>query len=770
LTSTSEEIMRRSRLVYLLLALYLTFIGGSSYYATIFPVRVAHHVIVTVLLSLWLIGRIRKQQGLPPTPLNPAIYASVLVWFFSAIFALDTRMALENIWFLLIHTMLFFIVVNLIQCGYQRLVMEILFFMAAIVLLYSAIELASWFFGLGLTGSNPGWIITGQIPTLGQIPRLSLALGGVSTLQAGYIAPLVIVTTGWAWTTRQSDYRIALMLMSLSLFVALIFTSSRGGILSLIAAVGTFAVIRLLQYPPLTRRISPIWLLGVSTLVSAIVLAGFLYVTLPLARGNSDSGRLDMYRSAVLITCDHPVTGVGAGMFGRAFREYRNPAIVQDKLASAHNLYLNTAAELGLPGMVVGIWLWASFGKAVWSNWRNTPNSGHRRRIEVVLAALAGLAIHSMVDVFSITPIVLMILTLVAYAITSHPRSRIDVPAKGHSLPPIIALVMIVAYGVAFVPIDRANALYFDSWQAASTEQALAKVREAQSLDAHLNLYYLQEAYLIGLSGTIDEAINAYEAALALEPTWETGWVNLALLEEEQGHPEIALNHLEQAYRINGRSIEAWFNWGRIAETYALGTEEAIVRAYRQTIHLQSVTMLLPLSEYWDATPLRQQAVTQFLEGQSIEIQYRVLTVHDPSRLAELIPATPQTAAEWWVVGEYALSIENDAQTAYAAFSQAIELASYQGDYYVARARSIIESNPEQAEHDARVALVLGTRYEHPKIVLASLTDNEQVAHELHEAALPPLRITLSEFTAVLFNRPSVFDLMPAGYAPGQGG
>jgi hypothetical protein len=44
--------MRRSRLIYLLLALYFTFIGGGTYYATIFPVRVAHHVIVTVFMLL----------------------------------------------------------------------------------------------------------------------------------------------------------------------------------------------------------------------------------------------------------------------------------------------------------------------------------------------------------------------------------------------------------------------------------------------------------------------------------------------------------------------------------------------------------------------------------------------------------------------------------------------------------------------------------------------------------------------------------------------
>jgi tetratricopeptide (TPR) repeat protein len=760
--------MRRSRLIYLLLALYFTFIGGGTYYATLFPVRVAHHVIVTVLMGLWLIGRIRKQQGLPVTPLNPPIYAAVIVWFISALFAVDMRMSLENVWFMITHVLLFFIIVNLIQRGYQRVVMEILFFMAAIVLLLSGIELASWFFGLGITpGTSIGWIETGRIPTLANIPRLSLAFG-ISTLQAGYIAPLVIVTAGWALTTKQRDYRIALAIMSVALLLALVFTSSRGGLLSLIAGTGAFAVMRLLQYPPLTRRIAPQWIALAGAVVGGLLLVGFVLVTLPFARGNSDSGRLDMYRSAILIARDHPLTGAGVGMFGRIFRDYRNPEIAQDKLASAHNLYLNTSAELGLPGIVVGVWVLAAFGIAAWRNWQKAPDATQRRRIEIVLAALAGLAIHSMVDVFSITPIVLLILTLAAYAVTTPPQSRIEQPPQGHRLLAIIALMIVIGYGIAFIPIDRANSTYFDSWQATSTDEALARIHAAQNLDPYLNLYVLHEAHILGQTERTDEAIAAYEIATRLEPTWEEGWINLALLEEQRGNPDIALGYLERAYQINRMSIAAWFNWGRIAEIYELSPYEAIVEAYHQTIELQSL-IWLPLSEYWTMIPLRQQAVNIWLQDQNIEIQYRVATVHYPSQLAELVPDNPQTAAEWWIVGEHALTVESDLQAAYEAFSEAIALAPNSGDYYVARARAGFELDAAQAEHDALSGQLLGTRYEYSNVVRARLTDDKNESLDLLANALP-LRINRPEFAAVLYNRPAVFDILPSGYPPGHGG
>jgi hypothetical protein len=59
------------------------------------------------------------------------------------------------------------------------------------------------------------------------------------------------------------------------------------------------------------------------------------------------------------MTRDHPLTGVGVGMFGHGSGITAIPPLHRI-IGSAHNLYLHDA-ELGFPGIVVGIWLLAAF-------------------------------------------------------------------------------------------------------------------------------------------------------------------------------------------------------------------------------------------------------------------------------------------------------------------------------------------------------------------------------------------------------------------------
>ncbi|MBC7811081.1 MAG: hypothetical protein H7175_08045, partial [Burkholderiales bacterium] len=245
--------MRFSRLGFIFLALYLVFLGGSAYYTLIFPVRVFHHILLTVLLAVWIIGRLWKRRGLPATPLNRPLYAAIALWFASALFSIDPRMAFENVWFLVIHVLFFFALADLFQRGRQRLIFETQFLLAALVVLVSALEIASWYFGLGfIPGTSVGWTEVGiWLPP--QAPRLALAMN-ISTLLAGYVAPLVTLAAAWALTVRGRDFRAVLWALAGALFVVLVLTSSRGGLLSFAAAAGTLIALRIWQSPRLLQN------------------------------------------------------------------------------------------------------------------------------------------------------------------------------------------------------------------------------------------------------------------------------------------------------------------------------------------------------------------------------------------------------------------------------------------------------------------------------------------------------------------------------------
>ncbi len=757
--------MRLGRISLLLFAIYLVFIGGAAYYVNFFTIRVFHHALITTLLAWWLYRRIRRGDGLPTTPLNRPLYAAAMVWALSAIFSLDPRMAFENLWLVLIHSLFFFGLVDLLQRGRQRMVMDTTFFIGTLVVFVTGLEVASSLFGLGI-GSSIGWFDVAASGAPLQLPRAALALN-VSTLLAGFVAPLVTLTAGWALTTRKRDYRITLWILAVLLLIVLIMTDSRGGLLSLFGGLGTFIIFQMAKSATIRRYMQPRLFLGLAGAAGVIVVAGFMLYTVSRPLRSGDEGRLDMWRSAVAMTRDYPLLGVGPGLYGRALRTYRDPMQARDKLASAHDTPLNTAAETGLVGIAVSIWLAAAFVRGTWRTWNEMPSAPRKMRVETTFAALVGIGIHGLVDVFTITPIVLLIAVLAAYSLVGQ-RSALDSRPPGQRIPAVIALMLIVGYGLWFIQLDRAQAAFQRSLS--NGDDALAAAQEAADIDPYLRLYRLQIAHLTGIrafSGQIDiaAAVAHYEAALELEPTWDTGWINLAALEERRGNIDAAITYLDRARAINPFS-SATLHWARLTE--GAESDNAVTAAYNLAARPYLTQQDLPLADFWWATPLRQTAILNYIANTSLEIQYRVLAVHDPDAAGELVPATPTTAGEWWVVGAHRLTVEGDADGAADAFSQAIDLNPARGDYYVSRARATWQSQPDGARLDLDAATYLGTAYEYPNAVRALLADDTESRRDALAGALSP-RAIIPEFSTVLYGRVAFFDVLPSMRFPGPG-
>ncbi|MBZ0277161.1 MAG: O-antigen ligase family protein [Anaerolineae bacterium] len=753
--------MRRlGRIGFILLAIYLVFIGGSAYYTLIFPVRVLHHVLITLLLTLWLVGQMRRGRGLPHTPLNWPLLAAVIVWLVTALASADPRMALENLWFQVIHVLFFFVLVDMIQRGRQRLVMETQFMLGAAVVFLSGLELASWYFGLGIIpGTQIGWIdVIGagvRLPLV--LPRLSLAFN-LSTLVAGYVVPLILLVVGWALTARRRDYRIVLWILAVLLALILVLTFSRGGLLGILAGVGTLATLRLSQNRAIGQRIPGRLVIAGAVLTGAVLTAGFIIwsVSESGTRDFGDAGRLDMWRGAVSMLRDHPLTGVGYSQFGRAFRSYRDPALVQDKLVSAHNVYLNTAAETGLPGILVSLWLGVTIFTAWRRNWQ-TAGNGRKIRLEAVMAGMIGMGIHSLVDVFTITPIVTILLLMVAYSIT-QPGSRLDNPPQTPRWTAIIVLFAIFGYGVWFIQLDRTQSIYQRSFNPSAT--AIDDAQEAATIDPALNLYALQVAYLQGqdILTNPNADIAAYQAALEREPSWDVGWINLAALILRQGDQAQALAYLDAARQINAYNTAGLY-WAQLAEATHAAPDSDIIQAYVGAMSRRAA-LFLPLSDYWTATELRRVALDEFLADLPLDLQYRILVVHAPEQAYALVPATPQTPEEWWVAGEYALTFKHDAEAAVSAFTRAITSRPTYGDYYAARARAEIISNPQAAQYDLDIAALLTTIDEYPNAIRAELADTPEAVFNYRATALPPRQVR-QEFATALYGRPAQFDLFP---------
>lgn len=95
----------------------------------------------------------------------------------------------------------------------------------------------------------------------------------------------------------------------------------------------------------------------------------------------SNLQRYWMYKSAVEIFCDYPITGVGQRNFNKVYSAYvpeelRDPRILRDDgriytgFAHAHSLYLNLLATQGVLGLAAFLWLTAAAVRLTWHNYR----------------------------------------------------------------------------------------------------------------------------------------------------------------------------------------------------------------------------------------------------------------------------------------------------------------------------------------------------------------------------------------------------------------
>lgn len=756
--------MRLSRLSLTLLAVFAAFIGGSPYYATIFPIRIAAHVLFTLAAAGWLIARLRRGRGLPATPLTGPLLAMAAVWLLTSALAPDARMAFEHTWLLLLHTLIVLFIGALLLSGRQRLAWEIQFMLAAVVVILAGLQFGSFLFGWGITPeTGAGWLQAGRPPIT---PMLYLPLG-VSTWLAAYCAPLCLLAFAWSLTAARRDERLALRVLAGLLLLVLLGTTSRGGLLALGAAVLIFGV---LQYTRRLRaRIGVLALLAPAAALVAVVAALILIIGRSGARSAGDVLRLSLWQSAAAVITEHPLAGVGPGGFARAMREVRDPTVVDDRLGTAHNIALNTLAETGLPGALVLAWA-ALAGVRAWWRLRAQTSGGYRLRLDAAMAALAGLAVQSMVDMFTATPIV-MLAALLAMTCTLDTRPqairrlREAPPSRSLRAAAAAALALVLAGGLLWVGSDRAQAAYLRSVQFSSLEAA----QEAAALDPHLRLYRLQIAYLNGRAAQtteqIDAAIAGHQAVLALEPTWDTGWINLAALHERRGDLPAAAEALEQADAIN-HGNGARYHIARLAD--AQGQPQADVEA----LYLQGMTGAF--SPLWQATPARRAALEAVYAQTTPDVQYRLALAHFPERAAT-IPADEDSTPGMWLLGERALQA-GDAAAAQDLFAQAAALLPLNADYAISLARALLPDLPgSQAQIEgllARAQLSFG-QFEQAGAVRAQMALALGAPLEVvqrYRLLAGPARVISQNFEGVLFGgRGGSFELYPEMRLPGPG-
>lgn len=790
------------RLFIMLAIFYIIFIGGTAYTTNIPYLTIFFHVAVGLTIMRWLSQQIIQRTGWPQTPLDIPLGLYVALLAITTAFATDPRVAAEQAWLMAIHVVWFYMLVDLMRRGHQRWAFEGIFIATGVVALVSALEFASWYGGLGFAGYDQGWFAIGGLSN--PIPpityKLSLALN-VSTILGNYVMVMLPIIIAWALSTPQKDLKVGLWLLAGGVALVLLGTGSRGALGAAVAAGGVFTAFQLMAWPRTRRIFQRQWVFPAMA-VSVIGIGALLMLFAGQSESTSDQRRVDMWESAITFVGDQPLVGTGVGLFGVEYRTVRNTDFIQDKIVAAHNLWLNTAAEIGLGGLILLFWMGFVFLQTWYRHWQHLPRP-QQIRYEGILAALAGFCVHSTIDMFSLSASVLPLLIFTAYVTVgpaAHTPQDLKIVREFRSpqrmVPIIVAILMLFSLGL-LARTDLARLRMMGAWRALGERDyptALVRFEDAKSADPEQGVYALQMAYARGLvvenySGAVDTAINEHIAILKDNPTYDMGMANLSALYAQQAeydndpsYYENALSYIDQALEIHPDLWEYHFARARYLDKLGRGEEAQV--AYYEALTREPYIALSPFWIMEDETlPSRSAAMQSFLAETTPDIQVQVgLTIGNAAVVTRAIDsiASPTEARDYLALARFVLS-QAQLDQALSYYNQAAdavvpadtrELAAI---IYAERAElHLTLGNTDDAQSDANRAIFIdraeGARgyYVLAQLRIEDGKANEDTINQYLIQAVPP-SVVLQEYAGTVYRSPAQLGYLPQLGLPGRG-
>lgn len=332
------------------------------------------------VIALWLWPLLRRRPLLPVTPFNAALLLWALALFMGILVTADPDLTLSKATNLILGLTLWRTLVRTVTNRRA-------FHVATGV--YLAAGLGLTLFGL----LNADWQLKApaQVPLLRELtallstPNLSLA-GAESGIHPNQVAgaitlfaPLLLaLLAGWRARSGKPIVLGALLLGTLSTLLALLLTQSRsawiGVLLAGVALVGMWALL----LPPSRVRRAALGAVALIVVAGGVALVAFgpqrLQTLWEEPRVDTVVGSLATlsYRQAVWpwalsAISDFPLTGTGLGSFRRVVeRLYPIQIPLASDVGHAHNVFLQTAVDVGLPGLVAYLALLLIAGALCW--------------------------------------------------------------------------------------------------------------------------------------------------------------------------------------------------------------------------------------------------------------------------------------------------------------------------------------------------------------------------------------------------------------------
>jgi putative inorganic carbon (hco3(-)) transporter len=202
---------------------------------------------------------------------------------------------------------------------------------------------------------------------------------------------------GWHEMKRLEQWTAGLVTALLPLVVLL--TKSRGALIGIIAGILVLIALRWRRgwLAPLGAGIVcvlAVWRIGPARVANLIAATGSV---------QGLEGRLEIWSRALKMILDTPFTGIGMGTFPQ-FANAVHPFLVMGigaEIGHAHNLFMQLAVDVGLPGLVAWASIWMLAIVATWRTFRYGARTGDRWLTGLsagLLCSQVTLAIHGVFD------------------------------------------------------------------------------------------------------------------------------------------------------------------------------------------------------------------------------------------------------------------------------------------------------------------------------------------------------------------------------------
>jgi len=384
----TEKILKISDAIILFAA------GAAVAMPVLFPVflspslSVVYNTIIIFAGFVFIMSnKLLKEENKIETPIDQYLFLLVAWHIVSLLFAENRPLSLNTVLTFVIFILFYYIVYNYAKKYSERFI-YILLFLSALLGIYGIFQ---YFFGFDITLKSLSPSHQENFDAI----KSRLESGRIfSTLiypntYAGFL--ILVIPVAFGFLKNEKKLRPYLIPLVILLVINLLLTRSIGGILSLFVSV---LVVSLFLKDPALKSFK-------KHLFAGLALLALVFAAVIVLRGSSHilpdlKGRLSAYLNMLDVAVNYFLTGAGPGGFETA---YNTPGFKDAPyLKHAHNVILQAAVELGLPGLILILAAVASSYRAIIQNFYFARDPRKKILIVSLLAGITAFLIHNLVD------------------------------------------------------------------------------------------------------------------------------------------------------------------------------------------------------------------------------------------------------------------------------------------------------------------------------------------------------------------------------------